>query len=102
MKAKKIYKDFCYSYCTKRLDVVNKFDRQNLAIIVNNLKLKKLNIFLYYQELFKIQTCKTEITKSGQNICYVSNKLHNVESTAQREVQTKLIQLKKKTTTKKP
>lgn len=31
---------------------------------------------------------------SGQNICYVSNKSHNVESTAQREVQTKLIQLK--------
>lgn len=31
---------------------------------------------------------------SGQNICYVSNQSHNVESTAQREVQTKLIQLK--------
>lgn len=33
---------------------------------------------------------------SGQNICSVSNKSHNVESTAQREVQTKLIQLKQK------
>lgn len=32
---------------------------------------------------------------SGQNICNVSYKSHNVESTAHREVQTKLIQLKK-------
>lgn len=27
-----------YSYFTKRLDVMNKFDRQNLATVVNNLK----------------------------------------------------------------
>lgn len=67
----KIYKDFCYSYFTKSLDVINKFARQNLAIVIYKLKWTKLNIFLYYYELFKIQSCKTEIMVSVKNISYV-------------------------------